>query len=52
MSFLVFYSFLCKREFDSEPLAAFTPNAIVSLAIDLWRLAPIDSPALLTSGVK
>lgn len=44
VSFLVFYSFLYKLEFDSEPLVTFTPNAIVSLAIDLWQLASADSP--------
>lgn len=35
MSFLVFYSFLYKLEFDSEPLVTFTPDAIVPLTIDL-----------------
>lgn len=50
MSFLVFYSFLHKLEFDSEPLVTFTPSAIVSLAIDLRRFASADSPALLNHG--
>lgn len=43
VSFLVFYSFLYKLEFDSEPLVTFTPNAIVSLVIDLWRFVSADS---------
>lgn len=43
VSFLVFYSFLHKLEFDSEPLVTFTPNAIVPLAIDLWWFVSADS---------
>lgn len=47
VSFLVFYSFLYKLEFDSEPLVVLTPDAIVSLTTDLWRVAPVDSFAFL-----
>lgn len=49
VSFLVFYGFLCKLEFDSEPLVTVTPDAIVSPTTDLWRSASADSPALLSS---
>lgn len=50
MSFLVFYSFLYKLEFDSELLVTFTPDAIVPLTSDLKRFAAVDSPVLLSSG--
>lgn len=49
VSFLVFYSFLYKLEFDSELLVTFTPDAIVPLTSDLKRFAAVDSPVLLSS---